>query len=124
MNKILATPPDPRTAIEMPSANGQPAVRNQIWQDWFDKLRRAVTQGLTVASGSGTIGTSVLVGGTVTVSTPKVTADSLIFYSVTDASNQGFLRTSSRILGTSFTITSSNAADTSTVAWVIIEPGT
>ena len=123
MNKILANPPDPRTALEMPSSQGQPAVRNQIWQDWFDKLRRAVTQGLTVAAGSGTIGTSVMSGGIVTVPTPRVTVDSLIFYTVTNASNQGFLQTSSRIQGTSFTITSSNASDASNVAWVIIEPG-
>ena len=123
MNKLLANPPDPKTALEMPASQGQPPVRNHIWQDWFDKLRRAVTQGVTVASGSGTIGTSILVGGTVTAMSPKVTSDSLIFYSVTTASNQGFLRTASRVVGTSFVIASSSASDASTVVWVIIEPG-
>jgi hypothetical protein len=59
----------------------------------------------------------------VTVSTTKVTANSRIFLSVqTAGGTQGLLRISARTAATSFTITSFSALDTSTVAWVILEP--
>jgi alpha-tubulin suppressor-like RCC1 family protein len=63
-------------------------------------------------------GTAVLVGGTVTVSQAAVTANSIILLtSQVDGGTVGFLRISARVDGVSFTITSSNALDTSTVAW-------
>jgi hypothetical protein len=67
-------------------------------------------------------GTGTLVGGTVTISTTAVTASSLIF--VTDTSstitNVGTLTVSSKSAGTSFTVTSTLALDTSTFNWLII----
>ena len=72
---------------------------------------------------NATMGSDVLVGGTVTISTTKVTASSRIFLtSQADDGTVGFLRVSSRTAGTSFVITSSSGTDTSTVAWMIIEP--
>lgn len=69
------------------------------------------------------MGTATLVAGTVTVNTTAVTANSRIFLtSQVDGGTPGFLRVTARVAGTSFTITSSNAADTSTVAWVMFEP--
>lgn len=70
------------------------------------------------------MGVATLSGGTVTVNTTAVTANSRIFLSVNGGTltNVGFLDISTRSAGTSFTITSSNIADTSTVAWIIIEP--
>lgn len=66
-------------------------------------------------------GTAVLVGGTVLVNYP-VTANSRIFLtSQVDGGTVGFLRVSAKTLGSNFTITSSNGADTSTVAYLIIE---
>ena len=83
-----------------------------------------VGKGLNVAEGTNArMGASVLVNGTVTVSTTAVTANSRIFLtSQVDGGTVGFLRVSGRTAGTSFTITSSSATDTSTVAWIIFEP--
>jgi hypothetical protein len=71
-----------------------------------------------------TFGTAVLSGsGTATVTTNKITANSLVFLTNnTLGGTAGFLRVSARTAGTSFVITSSSATDTSTVAWIIFEP--
>jgi predicted enzyme related to lactoylglutathione lyase len=83
-----------------------------------------VGKGLYIKEGTNaTMGSAVLVGGTVTVSTTKVTAGSRIFLSV-DAigGTLGIVAVSARSAGTSFTVTSSNALDTSTISWLIVEP--
>lgn len=81
-------------------------------------------RGLQVAEGANAkSGLAVLVAGTVTVNTTAVTANSRIqLTSQVDGGTPGFQRVSARVAGTSFTITSSNAADTSSVAWLIVEP--
>lgn len=80
--------------------------------------------GLYIKEGSNaTMGRAALVAGTVTINTTKVTANSEIF--LTNNVNGGTVGTptvSARTAGTSFTITSTNAADTSTISWLIIEP--
>jgi hypothetical protein len=80
--------------------------------------------GLMVKEGANaTSGAAVLVAGTVTVNTTKVTATSRIHLtSNVDGGTPGWVRVSGRVAGTSFTITSSDALDTSTIAWFIIEP--
>jgi hypothetical protein len=82
--------------------------------------------GILVKEGSNaTMGVATLVGGTVTVSTTKVTANSRI---ILTGQNLGTITVpvgyavSARTAGTSFTILSANAVDTSTVAWIIFEP--
>lgn len=82
-------------------------------------------QGLKVAEGANAKqGVATLVAGTVTVATTAVTANSRILLTVqTVAGTQGTVTVTARTAGTSFTITSTNVADTSTVAWEIIEPG-
>lgn len=68
-------------------------------------------------------GTAVLVGGTVTVSDANTTANTRFYLtSNVDGGTPGFLRVSARSASTNFTITSSNGADTSTVAWLAVEP--
>ena len=81
--------------------------------------------GLQVAEGANAKqGTAVLVAGTVTVANTSVTANSRIFLTCQiPGGTPGFLRISARTAGVSFTILSSNAADTSTVAYEIFEPG-
>lgn len=82
-------------------------------------------KGLQVKEGSNAkMGiTAAMVAGTVTVNTTAVTANSRIFLTAqTTGAGPGALRVSARVAGTSFTITSSNAADTSTVAWMLVEP--
>jgi len=70
------------------------------------------------------MGVVTLVGGTATVLTSLVTADSRIFLTVQGGilTNVGFQYVSTRTPGTSFTITSSDTLDVSDVAWIIIEP--
>jgi hypothetical protein len=69
------------------------------------------------------MGTATLVAGAATVSTTKVSSTSRIFLtSNADGGTPGWLRVSARSAGTSFTITSSSGTDTSTVAWMILEP--
>jgi len=67
------------------------------------------------------MGAVVLIEGTLTVNTTKVTANSRIFLTSQDCTNCGWVYISARVAGTSFTITSSNALDTSTIAWMIVE---
>lgn len=79
---------------------------------------------LKIATGSNaSIGTSTLVAGTVTVSTTAVATASKIFVSVdTPGGTVGFISapSASIVNATSFVINSSNAADTSTVNWWIV----
>ena len=83
-----------------------------------------VGDGFYVKEGTNaTMGRAVLVAGTVVVNTTKVTATSEIF--LTNNVNGGTLGSvsvSARTAGTSFTITSTNVLDTSTISWIIIEP--
>lgn len=78
---------------------------------------------LSVIEANASMGLATLAAGTVTVSTARVTATSRIYLTVqTAGGTQGLLRISARVAGTSFTITSLSATETSTVAWLIIEP--
>lgn len=82
--------------------------------------------GLYVKEGSNAaLGTATLSAGTVVVSTTKVTTTSRIFLTAqslgTVTLGQG-LAVSARTAGTSFTILSQSAIDTSVVAWFIVEP--
>lgn len=68
-------------------------------------------------------GVATLTAGSVTVSDSTVTANSRIFLdSQSGGGTPGWLRVSARTASTSFTITSSSGTDTSTVAWMMIEP--
>lgn len=72
---------------------------------------------------SALAGVATLVAGTVTVNTALVGANTRILYSVqTAGGTQGFLRIASRVNGTSFTITSTSATETSTIYWFMVEP--
>lgn len=81
-------------------------------------------RGLRVAEGANAKqGVATLVGGTILVANTSVTAASRIFLTAQDNNTIGALRVSARVVGTSFTITSSNAGDTGVVAYEIYEPG-
>lgn len=72
---------------------------------------------------NATMGVATLVGGTVTVNTTKVTANSRIFLTTqTLGGTIGIQYISARVAGTSFTITSTSGTDTSVIAWHIVEP--
>lgn len=81
--------------------------------------------GIAIKEGTNaTMGVATLSGGTVTVNTTKVTANSRIFLTVNGGTltNVGSTYISARVAATSFTITSTNVLDTSDIAWLIIEP--
>lgn len=85
----------------------------------------AAGSGLRVAEGSNAKqGTATLTAGTVTVANTSVTANSRIFLTgQVLGGTAGGLNVTSRTAGTSFVVTSTNAADTSTFAYEILEPG-
>ena len=86
-------------------------------------LINTIGKGLRVKEGSGgKQGTILLSAGTAVVTNSNVTAASRIFLTAQDNLSTGALRVSARTAGTSFTITSSNAADSGVVAWEIFEP--
>lgn len=69
------------------------------------------------------MGQAVLVGGTVTVSNTKVTANTRIFLTRQVAGGTlGHLSVGTVVAATSFVINSSSATDTSTINWLLIEP--
>jgi len=83
----------------------------------------AAGKGLRVKEGSNAKqGVATLSGGTVVVSNTSVTASSRIILTAQDNSSTGALRVSARSAGTSFTITSSNGADSGVIAYQIFEP--
>ena len=81
--------------------------------------------GLKVSEGSNAKqGTATLTAGTVVVANTSVTASSRIFLTgQTPGGTPGALNVSARTAGTSFTVTSTSGADTSTFAYEIFEPG-
>lgn len=85
---------------------------------------KTLGKGLQIKEGANAkMGRATLVAGTIVVVTTAVTANSEIFLTCqTPGGTPGFLRVSARTGGTNFTILSSNAADTSVVAWFIVEP--
>jgi hypothetical protein len=85
-----------------------------------------LASGLSIYSGTNaTTGTATLIAGTKTVNTTKVTVDSII---ILTPQNLGTISrpvgvgVTARVGGTSFTITSEDATDTSTIGWLIVEP--
>lgn len=69
-------------------------------------------------------GSAILSGGAATISTAAVQANSLIFLTCkTPGGDIGVLYPANVVAGVSFDIQSSSVTDTSTVAWVIVTPG-
>lgn len=97
---------------------------NQLSLTTADLRIATAGRGLMVAEGSNAkMGTVALTAGAATVSTTAVTANSRIFLTNQAlGGTAGFLRVSARTAGTSFTITSSSGTDTSTIAWMLVEP--
>lgn len=88
---------------------------------------KTVGKGLQVAEGANAkMGVSAaMVAGTVTISTTAVTANSRIYLTpqtLGTVARPAAVGVTARTAGTSFVITSSDATDTSTVAWMIVEP--
>lgn len=111
------------TALQAGQADGQ----FTLWSGAKDTLRLGTAGGgLAIAEGAGaTSGVATLVAGTVTVNTDKVAANSriqLTVQSLGTVADPKPVAVTARVAGTSFTIRSSDATDTSVVAWVIVSP--
>ncbi len=91
-----------------------------------DVKLETVGKGLYIKEGTNaTMGVATLVLGVVVVNTTKVTANSRIFLTHNTLGTITVpvaVAVTARTAGTSFTITSANLTDTSTIAWVILEP--
>jgi peptidoglycan/xylan/chitin deacetylase (PgdA/CDA1 family) len=91
-----------------------------------DLIVGSVGNGLQVKEGANAcLGAATLVGGTATVATGAVTANSRIVLTpqnLSGVSTPQPTAVSARTAGTSFTILSASALDTSTIAWMIVEP--
>lgn len=83
-----------------------------------------IGKGLRVAEGSNARqGIATLSSGIVLVPNTTITANTRIFLTVqTAGGTQGFLSTN-RSVGVSFSIVSTSGSETSTVAWLLMEPG-
>lgn len=80
-------------------------------------------QGFRIAEGANCKqGVATLVAGTVTVANTSVTANSRIHATGQDGGVTGAVNVSARTPGVSFTLTSSNPADSGVVAYTIFEP--
>jgi hypothetical protein len=89
-----------------------------------DLIAGSAGKGLRIREGTNAkLGTAVLVAGSAVVTTSMVTPTSRIFLSNNaSAGSVGTPYVSSRSPGKSFTISSTNRLDTSTIAWLIVEP--
>lgn len=97
------------------------AATNTGWSAVLTRTGLYVTEGSNARQGVAT-----LVGGTVTVANTSVTASSRIFLtlqSLGTVTAPKSIAVTGRSVGTSFTITSADATDTSVVAYQICEPG-
>jgi len=96
---------------------------NQLGLTTTDLAIVSAGRGLKIAEGSNAkMGVATLSGGTVTVATTAVNANSRIFLTAqSSGAAPGALRVSTITAGTSFVITSSSGTDTSIAAWLIVD---
>lgn len=89
-----------------------------------DIASTAVGKGLRIKEGANAkMGTGILIGGSATVSTTAVTANSRVFLTIqTPGGSVGALYVASRSNGVSFAVSSTSGTDTSTFAWLLVEP--
>lgn len=108
--------------IALKANTASPVFTGDVNSSTGNVLISTLGKGLSVKTGTNSkIGQAVLVGGTVVVGNTSVTANSRIHLTVSTAGGtQGFLRYS-KVVGTSFTITSTSVLETSTVDWIIVE---
>lgn len=87
-------------------------------QDWLDANARDLRQMVNVAPLAGV---AILAAGTVTVTCPAITANSIVLLTAQETGTlTGYLRVSARTPGSGFTIVSSGGTDTAHVAWMVV----
>lgn len=115
------------SAIEVAGSTNYVGVgkSNPAYQlDVGGNIRVVAGYGLLIGAGANArLGKATLVAGTVTISNTTVTANTYVFLSRTTASGTVGELSSSVTAGSSLTITSTSNTDTSTLNWLLIEPG-
>lgn len=119
----LATTAFVTTAGNLKAPLASPSFTGDVNSSTGNVLISTLGKGLQVKTGvNSKIGTAVLVAGTKTVTNTSITANSLVFItSQADGGTPAAVRITAKVVGASFTITSLNVLDTSTVAWMIVE---
>lgn len=115
------------TVINMQTTTNGSPLTGQVW---FDGTHLYINLAGTTYRLDQNIkntanGKAILVSGSVTVTSSIVTANSIIMCTPLTLGTVTVpvgLGVTTRIAGTSFTINSENALDTSTVQWVMFEP--
>jgi len=102
------------------------AVATDLTAITTDVKLTTIGNGLYITEGANaTMGVATLVAGSKVVNTTKVTANSRIFTSIQSLGTVTVpkaIGVTARTAGTSFTLTSADATDTSVIAWHIVEP--
>lgn len=89
----------------------------------FYLMKSGAGFGLKEGGAAARMGVATLVAGTVAVNTTSVTANSRVFcQAISNGGTPGELTAVVTVPGATFTITSTNAADIRSIAWVIFEP--
>lgn len=106
-----------------PDINVQRLAANQLGILNADLAVDSAGRGLQVKEGSNARqGTAILAGGSVVVANTSVTANTRIYPGyVVPSANAGAVFCSAVTVGTGFTLKSTNAADTSTVSYLLVE---
>lgn len=110
----------PRMTTTQRNAISSPATGLVVYDTTLNRLCVRSSSAWDVYT-AGISGTATLVAGTVTVSNTRVTASTIIMLTTqTLGGTIGIQYISNITAGTSFTITSSSALDTSTVGWMFV----
>ena len=111
--------------MTLTAANALHLTSGQLQADGNISLAVAGSKLLVKEGSNASMGVATLVGGTVTVSNTLVTANSRIYLTIQSLGTvvlPTVVGITARSAGTSFTITSASATDTSVIAWHIVEP--
>lgn len=115
---------DTTNSIEVTTGNGGGSdITAWAFKAGGDFASLVAGVGLRIKEGSNArMGVATLVGGTVTVSNTSITANTRIIVARTTTGGTAGHLSTTKIASTSFTINSSSGTDTSSVAWLLIEP--
>lgn len=109
-------------ALGVLQTNGSISITGSVNVFNGNIIANTLGTGLQVKSGANCrIGTDVLVAGTKAVANTSITANSKVMMSVSALGGTQGILSYTKNIGVGFTINSSNAADTSTVDWFIVE---
>jgi hypothetical protein len=105
----------------------QKSLVGEVPVSWDHRLRERYRASDRVVgkyySAPSTSGSAVLIGGTATVDTTEIAANSIVLLTNNlVGGTPGTLSVDTRVAGTSFVINSSSDTDTSTVGWIIFTP--